>query len=217
MPPVRVAIADDHGIVREGVKLALEALGGPYSVVAEVGDGAAVVRACRELEPDLVVLDVKMPLLDGVAASRQLAELPKPPKIIALSAHADGATVKDMLAAGAMGYVLKTEVALELVNAMRAIEAGRVYLSPSVVGCVVGLAVGDPDGRAPAQRSRLSAREQEVLLLVASGLSTKEIAAELRVSVKTVETQRKSVMEKLGIFSVAGLTKYAIREGLIEP
>lgn len=217
MPPARVVIADDHGIVRDGVRLALEALGGPYVVVAEVADGAAVVRACRELEPDFAVLDVKMPLLDGVAASRQLCELPKPPRIIALSAHADGATVKDMLAAGAMGYVLKTEVAAELVNAMRAIAVGRVYLSPSVVGCVVGLAIGDPEGRPPAQRNRLSAREQEVLLLVTSGLSTKEIAAELGVSVKTVETQRKSIMEKLGIFSVAGLTRYAIREGLVEP
>jgi DNA-binding NarL/FixJ family response regulator len=120
-----------------------------------------------------------------------------------------------MLAAGAVGYVLKTEVAREVVSAVRAVAQGGFYLSPSIAGCVVELAIGAPPTSASSAR-RLSAREQEVLLLIASGQSTKEIAAQLNVSVKTIETQRKHMMDKLGIYSVAGLTKYAIREGLIE-
>jgi len=214
MMPLRIVVADDHGIVRDGVRLALEALEGECQVVGEVADGAAVLRTCRELEPDVIVLDVKMPFVDGVTAAKQLSELPKPPKILALSAHADVQTVRGMLAAGAVGYVLKTEVARELVNAVRAIAQGGFYLSPNIAGCVVGLAIGAVS--TPTSSRRLSAREQEVLLLIASGRSTKEIAAQLGVSVKTVETQRKNLMDKLRIFSVAGLTRYAIREGLVE-
>lgn len=216
MKPLRVVIADDHGIVRDGVRLALEALE-ECRVVGEVADGASVVRVCRELTPDVVVIDVKMPMLDGVSATRQIAALDPAPRVVALSAHADARTVKEMLAAGAVGYVLKTEVLGQLVDAVRAVARGAVYLSPSVAGCVVELAADAPSVGPAASARRLSPREQEVLLLVASGQSTKEIAAQLGVSVKTVETQRKHLMDKLGIHSIAGLTKYAIREGLMDP
>jgi DNA-binding NarL/FixJ family response regulator len=212
--PLRVVIADDHGIVRDGVRLALDAMGDECCVVGEVSDGASVVRICRELSPDVVVLDIKMPQGDGVSVARQLGALDKPPRVIALSGHADAETVRDMLAAGAVGYVLKTEVGREIVHAIRAIAKHECYLSPRIAGCVVGLVTGTQPSVSSLRR--LSAREREVLLLVADGLSTKEIADRLAVSVKTVETQRKSVMEKLGIFSIAGLTKYAIREGLVE-
>ena len=231
---MRVLLADDHRIVREGLKSLLNSQP-DLEVVAEASDGRAAVEMTRELNPDVVVMDVAMPLLNGIEATRQIADAPGR-KVIALSMHSDRRYVSEALKAGASGYVLKDGAFDELVSAIRSVVADRVYLSPRVAGVVVEDYVrrlparngngngngnaGPHPGTEEAQHARrgafdaLTPREREVLQLMAEGFATKEVAHRLQVSVKTVETHRRQIMEKLDMHSVAELTKYAIREGL---
>lgn len=209
---IRILLADDHQIVRDGLRALLEKEP-DMEVVGEAADGRTAVRLALKLRPQIVLIDVSMPDMNGVEAARQiLAEAPDI-KVLALSMHADKRYVGAMLRAGAVGYLLKDLAFEEVARAIQSAGQGQVYLSRGVVGVVVGdyvrcLAEGQAD------RSDLTAREREILQLVAEGSSTKEIAATLHISIKTVETHRRQIMERLDIHSVAELTKYAVRQGL---
>lgn len=181
-------------------------------VVGEAGDGRTAVDMARDLRPGVVVMDVSMPNLNGIDATRQIIAHAPQAKVLALSAHGDRRMVRDALVAGATGYLLKDAATEELVEAIRAVLAGETYLSPRVADTVVqdyARSGGDSE-----KNARLSPREREVLQLMSEGKATKEVAMALGVSVKTAETHRRSIMEKLHLFSVAELTKHAIREGL---
>jgi DNA-binding NarL/FixJ family response regulator len=211
---IRILIADDHQIVRQGLRTLLEKEP-DMAVVAEADDGRATVRLVREKSPEVVIMDVAMPDLNGIEATRQIvAEFPKI-KVIALSMYADQRFVLNMLKAGASGYLLKDCAFEELIRAIRLVMAHKTYLSPGVTDIVVkDYTAGGNNSSQPSVFSVLSPREREVLQLMAEGRTTSQIAGLLHVSVKTVETHRQQIMHKLKIHSVAELTKYAIREGL---
>lgn len=207
---MRILIADDHQMFRQGLRLLLESQP-DVEVVAEAGDGRTALQMAAEHAPEVVVMDVSMPDLNGIDATRQiLANAPpgKMPHIIALSAHADQHFAEQMLAAGACGYVLKHAAFPEMMEALSTVLAGKIYLSPTVASAARG-AAGET-----STSGKLSPREREILQLLAEGKAMKEIAAVLGVSIKTVETHRRTMMSKLGLYSVAELTKYAIREGV---
>jgi DNA-binding NarL/FixJ family response regulator len=214
---VRVLLADDHKIVRDGLRSMLESQGHAH-VVGEAEDGRTAVEMAIKLRPDVVVMDIGMSGLNGIDATRRVTTDAPGVRVIALSMHTDRRFVSEMLAAGASGYLVKDGAFEELTAAIDAVTNGRVYLSQSVAGVVVQDYVrrlgGAVTGCEVSPMQRLSPREREVLQLAAEGNSTKEIAARLGLSVKTVETHRRQVMEKLGIYNLAGLIKFAIREGL---
>ena len=214
---VRILLIDDHRILRQGLRALLERES-DFECVGEAENGRSGVEMAKEAHPDIILMDISMPGLNGIDAARQILDHSPHSRIIALTAHSDRNLVREILKAGAVGYVVKDSAVEELTNAVRTVLAGRVYLSPRVAGLVVEGFVTD---RAAAQGipaagvfARLTAREREVLQLMAEGKATKEVAQALSVSVKTAETHRRSIMEKLGLHSVAELTKYAIREGL---
>lgn len=211
---VKVLIADDHQIVRQGLRTLLEKEH-DMKVVAEAEDGRNTVRLARELQPGVIIMDVAMPDLNGIEATRQIAvELPKT-KIIALSMYADRRFVVNMLKAGASGYLLKDCAFEELTRAIRVVLANKTYLSPGVSDILVkDYMTGGSSGQETSVFSVLTPREREVLQLMSEGKSTNQIADCLHVSIKTIETHRQQVMHKLNMRSVAELTKYAIREGL---
>ena len=212
---IRIVVADDHRIIREGLRALIGGLKGA-EVIAEAGDGRSAVRLARELRPDLMIMDIGMSELNGVDATRQIrAEAPQV-KVIALSMHADVRFVSEMLKAGACGYLLKDSAFEELAHAIKTVAGGKTYLSPGITGAVIKDYVGHLGEARPEGAVALTPREREVLQLVAEGHSTKEIAARLHVSLKTVDTHRQQIMNKLGVRSVAELTKHAIREGLTE-
>ena len=210
---VRVALADDHQIVREGLRGLLEREP-DVQVIGEAGDGRALLTLAHERSPDIVVMDVAMPGLNGVEATRLLRSEAPGVHVVALSAYADRRYVLAMLEAGAQGFVVKAGAAEELLNAIRSVSRGQSYLSPRVAGSVIDAYVGRlfPDDSS-AYRI-LGAREREVVQLLAEGKTSKEIGAHLHLSVKTVEAHRRNIMHKLDLHSVAELTKYAVREGL---
>jgi DNA-binding NarL/FixJ family response regulator len=207
-----ILIADDHRLLREGLRALLERDG--FQVVAEADNGRSAVRLAKQLQPDIVITDIAMPDLNGVEATRQISVEAPRSKVLALSMHTESAFVLGILEAGASGYLLKDAAFEELSTAIKAVLKGQIYLSPAIAGLVVSQSLGRLGSKPRSQRAKLSKREQEVLQLIAEGKSTKEIAATLYVSVKTVETHRKQIMDKLDIHSVAELTKYAIREGV---
>lgn len=207
--PTTVLIADDHQILREGLRSLLQSEPG-IEVVAEACNGRDAVRLARDLRPDVVIIDVEMPDLNGVEATGQvLAEVPKT-KVIALSMHSDRRFVTGMLAAGACGYLLKDAAFEELALSIRKVMQNEVYLSPPIAGVVVSQLVATQG----TSTTLLTARETEVLQHLSEGQSTSAIADVLNISVKTVETHRRQIMSKLDLHSVAELTKYAIRMGL---
>jgi len=214
---VSVVLVDDHKIVRDGLRSMLAKVEG-IDVVGEADDGRAALIVVGELTPDVVVMDIGMRDMNGIEATRELLRARPDLGVIALSMHSDQRYVSEMLAAGASGYLLKDSAFDELAAAIRAVAAGQRYLSPSVAGVVlddyVRRMAGNADAPAAPSVRGLSRRELEVLQLIGEGLSTKEIAARLHLSVKTIETHRRQIMEKLGIFNIAGLIKYALREGL---
>jgi DNA-binding NarL/FixJ family response regulator len=209
----RILLADDHVIVRDGIRALLERES-DLKVIGEAENGRQAVQQAAKLSPDLVVMDIAMPDLNGIEATRQLRAQNPRIKIIALSMHADKRFVTEMLQAGASGYLLKNCAFKQLVNAIRTVIGGEMYLSSSITGIVVeGFKQNLPAG-AVSETGPLSPKEREVLQLLAEGGSTKEIADRLGVSAKTVDTHRQHIMDKLSLRSVAELTKYAIREGL---
>lgn len=207
-------IADDHGIIREGLRSLIDDEPG-MEMVAFARDGLEAVDLALEHHPDIVLMDIGMPRLGGIDACSRILEAEPSIKAIVLSMHSERRFIADALQSGASGYLLKDCVFDELTVAIRTVASGRVFLSPEIAGLVVNdyldLAAGKTT---PARPHTLTQREREILKSVAEGFSAKEIAARLHLSVKTVETHRRQVMEKLGLRSVADLVRYAIRTGL---
>ena len=210
---IKVLIVDDHRITREGIRSMLEREP-DMKVLGEAEDGRSAARMARELGPDIIVMDVCMPDMNGIlATSVILSEFPKI-KVLALSMHTDRRFVYQMLRAGASGYLIKECSFKELVRAIRMVIANRTYLSPGIMDVVVKDYVRPPAYSDSPSSSNLTIRESEVLQLVAEGHSTSQIAKSLHVSVKTIETHRQNLLAKINTKGIAGLTKYAIREGL---
>jgi DNA-binding NarL/FixJ family response regulator len=210
---VRILLADDHAIILDGLRSLLEK-NPAFRVAGQASDGMTAVRLAAELSPDLVIMDVSMPGLNGIDAARRILEGNPRIKIIALSMHNDGRYIAEALKSGALGYLLKESAFEELSAAIRTVMKGQCFLSAAIAGVVIKDYVRHLERTGAGVFSVLTPREREVLQSLSEGLSTKEIAARLRVSVKTVETYRGQIMEKLNIHSVAELTKYAIREGI---
>ncbi len=211
---MRVLLAEDHVLVRSGIRSLLES-SKDFEVIGEAGDGRQAVEMAAELKPDLVLMDLAMNELNGIDATRQLASRYKDMRVIILSMHGDEQYIYESLKAGALGYVLKSSAFNELINGIREVSAGRVYVSPSLSGIVVNDYVRRAKSNgAPTELDKLTVREREVLQLIAEGNSSAEVAQRLFISVRTVDTHRHNIMEKLEIHSIAGLTKFAIRNGL---
>ena len=211
---IRILLADDHKIVREGLRTLIEKQPG-LEVVGEANSGRMAFKLAVELKPDVIIMDITMPDLNGIEATRQIhSEIPNV-KVIALSMHSDKRLVAGILMAGASGYLLKEDCdSGELARAIRAVAINQTYLSPKIGEVVIKDYVRHLSMTASSPFSILTPREREVLQLLAEGKNAKEIASSLHVSVKTVETHRNKIMEKLDIRSIAELTKYAIRERL---
>jgi two-component system, NarL family, response regulator NreC len=210
---MNILIADDHRLMREGLRAMLEKLG-RMTIVGEAGNGISAVHMARGLKPDLVLMDIAMPDLNGIEATRRIRSESPGVKVIALSMHADKRFVRGMLAAGAAGYVLKASAFEEVAKAVRTVAAGRIYISPKITDLMVADYIKLLTKHSPESESPLSDREREVLQMLAEGKSSRRIAERLHVSVTTVDTHRKHIMDKLGLRSIAELTKYAIRERL---
>ena len=217
-PRISTLLVDDHKLIRQGVRILLEAED-DIVVVGEAEDGREAVEMVQRLRPDVVVMDIAMPLLNGIEATRQILELLPATRVLILSAHSDEEYVERVTQLGAAGYVLKQSSLEDLATAIRSAKAGRIYVSPSISRRHGGRS-GGTHGARPAPTTstpmRLSSREAEVLQLVAEGKANKQTAAELCISIKTVEKHRQSLMTKLDIHDVAGLTRYAIAVGSIE-
>ncbi len=222
MKRITVLLADDHAVVREGLRALLE-ITGDFDVVGEATNGLQAVELANELHPDVVVLDLAMPQLNGLEAARRILQQvtpPSHPKIMILSAHADDAYVEHVAALGVSGYLIKQTSAQILAKAIKEIYNGKVFYSPSIAKRMCGQRQELPSrtGRGIRKKSvaHLTTRELEVLQLVAEGRANKEVASDLNISIKTVEKHRQSVMHKLNIHDTAGLTRYAISAGIIE-
>ena len=211
--PIRVILAEDHQIVRQGLRMLLEAEP-DIAVIAEASNGREVLRQAQELLPDVIIMDITMPELNGIEATRQILYIAPGIKVIALSMNSDSRFVLNMFKAGVSGYLLKECSQGELVKAIRIILKDKTYLGPGISDIVIKDFLTGWQATDGSVFSALTTKEREVLQFMAEGKTTKQIAAALYVSVKTIESHRKQVMDKLGIHSIAELTKYAIREGL---
>jgi len=211
----RILLVDDHAMVREALRAKLEAVD-HLTVVGEARDGREAIEAARELRPDVIVMDIWLPRLSGLAATQEILKTDRNARVLILSVHEGRSFVEDAFRAGAIGYVVKSGSVQELLEAIDAVRQGRSYLSPAITQHVVG-AIRDPRDSASSGLSRLSSREREVLQRIAEGLASKEIAADLHLSRRTVETHRANLMRKLGAHKASSLVRIAIREGLVSP
>jgi len=211
---IRVLVADDHKIVREGIVHILEREQ-DISVVAQADNGRLAVELAKEHKPDVVLMDMSMPEMNGGEAARRITEELGDCRVLILSMHSDKRYVSRALASGAKGYMLKGSSPGELVTAIRNVAAGELYVCTKLVSTVVDNYVRQLQGKDSPSSPELSNREREVLQLIAEGNNTKEIALLLGISTKTVETFRRNLMTKLDLFNVASLTRYAVREGII--
>ena len=210
---LKILIADDHTIVREGLRSLLEKEP-DLVVVAEAGSGSAALQLAREHHPDVVLMDINMPDMNGIDATRKIFAEPGDSRILALSMETDRRFVVEVLKAGATGYLLKDCAFAELATAIRTVARDETYLPPKIIELVIKDYLQRVPDNAANDYGRLTTRERELLQLISAGKNTKEIAFALQVSVKTVENQRQSIMKKLNLYSIAELTKYAVREGL---
>ena len=213
---IRVLLADDHALVRRGVRLILEQQP-DIEVVAEAADGAEAVALLREVEVDLVILDIAMPTMTGLQAAREIARRRDPPKMLMLSMHDNEQYFFSALKLGASGYVLKSVVDEDLVEACRAAMRGEAFVYPGAMGAIVRDYFEREARGERVPETVLTPREDEVLKLIAEGRSTREIAKVLTISVKTVERHRSNILARLGMNDRTQLTRYAIRAGLVEP
>ena len=208
---IHLLLADDHAVVREGLRGLLERDG--LNVVGEASNGHEALRAAEATQPDVAILDLTMPLLNGLDTARELSRVSPRTKSLLLTMHEEDRYVLAALRAGLKGYVLKTQAALELTQAVREVIRGGIYLSPAISSAVVDAYLKKTD----VAVDPLTPRERQVLQLVAEGNTTKEIADLINVGTKTAESYRARIMEKLGIHQTAGLVRYAIRHGLVQP
>ena len=209
---LRIFLADDHMVVREGLKTLVNAQS-DMIVIGEAGDGQTAWQQARDCQPDVVIMDITMPKLNVVQATDQLKRASPTIKILALSVHEDTSYLRQLLAAGAAGYILKHAVADDLIQAIRMVAAGGVYLDPALAGHVVARYVRVPAVASALLGTDLSERETEVVQRIAQGYSNKEIGTQLNLSVKTVETYRARAMDKLGLESRSALVRYALEHG----
>lgn len=203
----RILLADDHALVREGFRSLLERNG--LQVVAEAADGFEAVRLCRQLAPDVALLDVSMPLLDGLAAAEEIHRIAPNTRSVILTMHLDHRYAQQALKAGALGYVQKTTAGHDLIEAIRRVNRGEIYISPTTSKLLTESLC--TEWTSP----ELSDRERQVLLMIAEGKSSRQAATVLGISVKTASAHRARLMSKLGIYNTAGLVRYAIRRGLV--
>jgi DNA-binding NarL/FixJ family response regulator len=211
MKRIRILLADDHAVVRQGFRMILAAQP-DMEIVGEAGNGREALALAEELKPDVVVMDVAMPELNGIEATRRLGESVPHARVVALSMHKDSVYVREILRAGARGYLLKDSLAGDLVSAVRAVAQGKGYLSPAVSDAVLD----DYRRHVTDPIDLLTSREREVLQMLAEGQTNKEIAAVLNLSVYTVEAHRGRIMEKLNVHSINELVRFALRNGLID-
>ena len=217
MKRITVLLAEDHTIVREGFRKMLE-LEDDLEVVGEAQDGRQAVAMVKKLRPAVVLMDIAMPLLNGLEATRQVLKALPTTKVVILSAHSDDAYVKNATESGAMGFLLKQNSSHVVCDAIREVQKGKTFYGPTIARRLHQLDGKLPDraGRPQSRNARLTSREMEVLQLIAEGKANKETAAELGISIKTVEKHREKVMSKLDLHDTAGLTRYAISAGIIE-
>jgi DNA-binding NarL/FixJ family response regulator len=215
--PVRILVADDHQVVRTGLRALLESKTG-WQVCAEAANGREAVEKAARLKPDVAVLDIGMPLLNGVEATRQIRKLSPQTEILILTMHDSELLVQEVLGAGAHGYILKDDADRNLVAAVDALRRHKPFLSSRVSEAVSGTAgpAGDGSALSQASRSRLTPREREIVQLLAEGKSNKEVAGYLGISVKTAETHRANIMLKLDFHSITDLVRYAVRNNIIQ-
>jgi two-component system response regulator NreC len=209
--PIRIVLADDHVLVRQSLKALLEREG--FQVVAEASDGQEAVRHAASLQPDIAVMDISMPILNGLNAAREIRRSVPKTKIILLTQHDEGQYISEALDAGVKGYVLKNQVASDLLQAIRQVSRGQVYLSPGVSRGVMEAY----QSKSEKSKNSLTLRERQVLQLIAEGKSTKDVASLLGISVKTAESHRTRLMNKLDIHETASLVRYAVRHGIVQP
>jgi two-component system response regulator NreC len=209
--PTRVLLADDHSLIRQSVRALLEKQG--FQVVSEASNGQEALRSVEKTQPDVAILDIGMPVLNGMDAARELMKSSPKTRVILVTQHDEDQYVMEALRAGVRGYVLKSQAAEDLVHAIQEVCRGSVYLSPNVSSAVVDAYLS----KTYASPDPLSGRERQVLQLVGEGKSTKAIATHLGISVKTAESHRARLMKKLDIHETASLVRYAIRRGLIQP
>jgi len=214
MNPTLVLIADDHALVRAGIRALLERIPNT-EVVAEASDGREAMELIAKRQPDIVLMDIAMPGLNGLEATRQIVKTWPPVRVIILSMHSSEEYVWQALKAGARGYLLKGASLAELELALSFVVRGEIYLSPPLSQQVIREYV-QRTGKQRAREETLTARQREILSLIAEGKSTKQVALQLNISVKTVESHRAQIMERLNIHDVAGLVRYAIRTGLVK-
>jgi two-component system, NarL family, response regulator NreC len=215
MSRLRILLADDHTVVRQGLRKILEDRP-QWEVVAEAADGREAVRQAEEVKPDVAIVDVAMPLLNGIEAVRQIARKASGTRVLVLSMHNDEAYVTQMLRAGAAGYLLKEPADVDLVQAVEAVAAGKSFFSPAIARVIADDYVRQLQDRGASDRYELlSEREREIFQLIAEGKTNKEIAALLFLSPSTVDTHRSRIMEKLDVHSAAEIVLYAVRKGVI--
>ncbi|MHC4291065.1 MAG: response regulator [Planctomycetota bacterium] len=212
----KVLLVDDHKIMREGISALLRRYS-EFEVVGQAADGRQALEMASQLKPDIVIMDVGMPNLNGVDATKHLLSVNPNLKIMALSTHSDGSVVAKMIKAGAAGYILKESAFDELIEGLNTLLDGRTFLCNKISKVVFSEYVGLVTNSKVMNGDGLTNREREVLQLVAEGHTTKDISTILKISTKTIDSHREHIMEKLGIRNIAGLTKYAIREGLTPP
>lgn len=208
---LRVVLADDHVLVRQGLKALLDREG--FKVVAEASDGQEAVRQVESMQPDIAILDISMPTLNGIDAAREIGRVAPKVRTILLTQHDEDEYISEALDAGMRGYVLKSQVASDLLEAIRQVSRGQVYLSPGVSNALVQAF----RSKATKSKDPLTARERQVLQLIAEGKSTRDVASLLGISVKTAESHRTRLMSKLDIHETASLVRYAVKHRLVRP